>query len=529
MLKWMVLCVVFGDIFPAILLVFTLLWPVQNSVFTRYRWPLVLLIVVPKVVSNLVTISLGNYGKPADWDEWWAGDNFGYYPFLLALRHMVSDIGDWYFYLGISHTALLIVVASIVLVWSYIKSDVRSVKFGTQLILIGLAIYLILGASTGLVLPMLGYFPPELYSIGVLALNIVVAYGLLQGQVLLFEPTAETEARRDYSDMLQLGEFYLTSTEKGIETFTELVTHGYEGLYVGAVKPNLELTKFKRTPIVILTEAGKGLRQYGNLQYVPADELKTFKSSIFTFVGSASRGIIFLDNMDLILEKGWADPKEFVEMGNQMRGAEQIQSIWMFGTPLKTDDRIERLRNVMEYPVVKKAMILDKLNRILDSIDLSQQEVEEQLKRLGRVEPIFYYMVFRNGDLGFNEDITHFTDILELEPTNVIRLFVQQFQSQLSTEAYREILDDLQEYGISRFEFLLRSGDSYLIEETFHDKGRTYDVYLDLLDRGFTGMCITRTEPTKLRQRYLLPQDTDVYWLTQDRKEEYDIRPAPEY
>jgi hypothetical protein len=216
-------------------------------------------------------------------------------------------------------------------------------------------------------------------------------------------------------------------------------------------------------------------------------------------------------------------------MGNQMRGAQEINSIWMFGTPLKTDDSIERLRTVMEYPVVKKAIILEKLNRILDRMDLSTTETMEQLKRLGRVEPIFYYLIMRDGHLAFNEDITHFTDILGLEPTNVIRLFVQQFQSQLSPVDYRQILDGLQEYGLSRFEFLLRTGDSYLIEETFQDRGRTYDVYLDLLDRGFAGMCITRTEPGKLRQRYLLPQDTDVYWLTQDRKEEYDIRPAPEY
>jgi hypothetical protein len=528
-LKWMVLCVIFGDMFPAILLVFTLQWPAQNTWFTRYRWPIIVLIIVPKVLSNIITITLGNYSQPADWDEWWAGSNFGYYPFVTALRHMVSDIGEWYFFIGISHTALLVVIAGIVLIWNYLKSEVVTVKDSTRMLLIGLIIYLVLGASTGLILPVMGYFPPEMYGIGVLMLNIVVAYGLLQGQVLLFEPTAETEERKDYSDTLQMGQFYLTSSQKGIDTFTELVSHGYEGLYVGAVKPNLELTKFKRTPIVILTEAGKGLRQYGNLQYVPADELKTFKSSIFTFVKSASRGIIYLDNMDIILDKGWAPPKEFVELGIQMRDAGVMNAIWMFGTPLLDDERVHRSRTVMDFPVVKKATILDKLNRIVERMDVEPQDLVEQLKRLGRVEPIFYYLDVDNGDLRFNSDISEFTDMLDVDPTNVIRLFVQQFQSQLSSEAYKEILYELREYGISRFEFLLRTGDSYLIEETFQDRGRTYDVYLDLLDRGFTGMCITRTEPTKLRQRYLLPQDTDVYWLTQDRKEEFDIKPAPEY
>lgn len=529
-LKWMMLCVMFSDIFPAIFLVFVLSFPTPTELFTRNQKVLMFLIIVPKIISTLVTISFGDYSKPADWNEWWSGSNYGYYPFILTVRHVVSDIGDWYYYLGIGHTVLLLGLGTFILVWNNVRSEVQSIKDTTRLLLLGLIMFLLVGASTGFLLPMMGYFPPEFYSLGMLMLHIIVAFGLMQGQVLLFSPTLETERdRTDYSDTLQMGQYYICSQDQGIKTFTDLVTHGYEGLYVGAIKPNLELTKFKRTPIVILTQAGKGLRQYGNLQYVPVDELKTFKASIITFVKSASRGIIYLDNMDIILDKGWAPPKEFVELGIQMRDADIMNAIWMFGTPLKEDNRIERARSVMDFPVVKKATILEKLNRILDRIDLEPQDVMEQLKRLGRVEAIFYYLGMRDGQLVFNGDISEYAGMLSVEPTDVIRLFVQQFQSNLSSEAYKEILNELREYGISRFEFLLRTGDSYLIEETFQDRGRTYDIYLDLLDRDFTGICITRTEPNKLRQRYLLPQDTDVYWLTQDRKEEFDIKPAPEY
>jgi hypothetical protein len=529
-LRWMLLCIMFGDIFPAIFLVFVLLFPTPASFFTRNQKLLMVLIIVPKVVSTVITASLGNYSKPADWDEWWSGSNFGYYPFILALRHIASDIGDWYFYLGVAHTVLLLGIGTIMLIWNMVYSEVKDVRDTCRMLLIGLLIFTLVGASTGLMLPIFGYFPPELYSLGMLMLHIVVALGLLRGQVLLFSPIVEIDSEStDYSESLQMGQYYMSSKERGIETFTSLVNRGYEGLYVGAIKPNLELTKFKRTPIVILTEAGKGLRQYGNLQYVPADELKTFKASIMTFVRSASRGIIFLDNMDVILDKGWAHPKEFVELGMQMNTSGVMNAIWLFGTAIKDDDRIDRVRTVMDFPVVKKATVLDKLNRIITRTDIDSIDLDNQLKRLGRVEPIFYYLVVKDGALSFNEDITHFNDILEMEPTNVIRLFIQQFQSQIPSEVYREILEELQDYGISRFEFLLRPGDSYLIEETFHDRGRTYDVYLDLLDRGFAGMCITRTEPNKLRHRYLLPPENAVYWLTQDRKEEFDIRPAPEY
>ena len=307
------------------------------------------------------------------------------------------------------------------------------------------------------------------------------------------------------------------------------MNHGYEGLYVGAIKPNLDITKFKRTPIVILTERGKGLRQYGNLQYVPADELKTFKASIFTFIASASRGVIFLDNMDVILEKGWADPKEFVEMGTQMRDSTIINAIWMFGTPLKTDETIERLKNVMEYPVVKKAVVLEKLNTVLAKMDVDRTLVNDQLKRLSRVEPLFSYIALRNDHLVYSEGIEVYEGILGMDPTNPLRLFLHQFQTHISADAYGEILKELHAYGISRFEFLLRPGDSYLIEETFQDRGKTYEVYQDFLEKGFRGVCISRMEPTKVRERYLLPSNSEIFWLTQDRKEENDIKPAPEY
>jgi hypothetical protein len=531
-LSWTRLCIIFGDLFPAIFLVFTLVYPTPNELMLRYRVPLVILIIGPKVFSTMISLAFGTFEATEEWDA--KESQFGYYSILTLLRYQVHEIGtgDSFFFLGLGHTLLLLSLGAFVLLWNLWRSENESVKRATRIILIGFATYMIIGASTGFIIPLIegSSALPELFSLGNLLMNFIVAYGLLQGQVLLFSPTTETEEKPEYPVTLETGEFYLCSTEQGIATFTDLVNHGYEGLYVGAVKPNLDITKFKRTPIVILTEAGKGLRQYGNLQYVPADELKTFKTSIFTFIASANRGVIFLDNMDLILEKNWAHPKEFVEMGTQMMMAPQINALWMFGTPLKEESDIEKLRSVMDYPVVKKAIILDKLNSIITKMDVDQATIEDQLKRLARVEPIFGYMRFSSqADLVFTEDISDFAGILATEPANPIRLFIQQFQSSLSSESYKQVLDELHADGISRFEFLLRTGDSYLIEETFQDRGRTYEVYLDFIEKGFHGICITRTEPTKLRQRYLLPPDMDIFWLTQDRKEDHDIKPAPEY
>jgi hypothetical protein len=524
--KWTLLCAIHGDMFPAVFLVFTLVYPLQNERFMRNFWPLMFIIFVPKVLTTTVTLLSVDTVPP---DGWTDDLHYGYYPYILMLQHQVSPLGDWYFYFALAHSFALIAIGAMVLVSNALGSETDEVRHKTRIILIGLITYVTIGASTTFMLPLMGYYPPELISLGNLLMNLIIAYGLLLGTILLFSPQTETEPTRDYAQTLELGQYYLSSVDQGIKSFNELVNAGFEGLYVGAVKPNLDITKFKRTPIVILTEAGKGLRQYGNLQYVPADEFKIFKASIFTFIKSANRGVIFLDNMDVILEKGWTSPREFVEFGVQMRDAPMMNAIWIFGSPLLEGESIEKVRSVMDFPVVKKGVLLDKLNSILDKAGGVSTDIEDQLKRLGRVEPIFYYIVQRNGRLVFNDDITEFPGIVGFDPTTAIRLFVQQVQSKLSMDVYRGILEDLKEYGISRFEFLLRTGDSYLVEEAFHDRGRVYDVFLDLMDRGFDGICITRTEPNKLRQRYLLPRETEIFWLTQDRKEDHDIKPAPEY
>jgi hypothetical protein len=523
---WLSLCIVFGDIFPAIFLIFTLQFPVPNEYFTRYQRPIVLLVLVPKIVSLLITLFFGDYSAPPD-----MGSNlhFGYYPFLKALHHVVEPIGGWYFYYGLGHSLLLISLGAGVLVWNFLTFEQKFAKEQIQLILVGFVVFVILGTLTLFILPLFGLYPPELFSAGTLVLNIIVAYGLLRGEAPLFSPIAEKSEKKEYDTVLRIGDFYLCSREKGMQTFSELVSQGFEGLYVGAVKPDLDITRFKRIPIVILTDAGQGLRQYGNLKYVPADELKTLKSSIFTFVESATRGVVYLDNMDQVLEKNWAPPAEFVEFGMEMRKAQIMNVIWLFGTPLKKDDKIERLRDLMGSPITKKAIILDQLKSVVSKARLPRAEVEANLKRLTDIEPIFGFIKYKGDTLIYDERVAGFPGILALDPTEAIRMFVQQVRPSIPRPYYAAILKDLKNYGISRYDFLLRPGDSYLLEETFEDRGKAYEIYISFLEKGFKGMCISRSEPTKLKQRYLLPMDTPIYWITQDRKEDMDIKPAPEY
>ena len=153
-LKWMVLCIIFGDIFPAIFLVFTLMFPTPNELFMKYQKVLLIVIIVPKIISTIITLSNPDFSKPGDWDEFWSGSNLGYYPFVLALKHIVFE--TWWFIFGLAHTMVLLSIGAFVLIWNYWKSEFDAIRYWTRVILIGLAIYLIIGASTGFILPIMG-------------------------------------------------------------------------------------------------------------------------------------------------------------------------------------------------------------------------------------------------------------------------------------------------------------------------------------------------------------------------------------
>ena len=68
----------------------------------------------------------------------------------------------------------------------------------------------------------------------------------------------------------------------------------------------------------------------------------------------------------------------------------------------------------------------------------------------------------------------------------------------------------------------LHRGDSYLIEG--EDVGKAYEMFVDLVIRGFYGLCITRKYPRKVRERYNL-KETPVLWLARSLESSERIDP----
>jgi hypothetical protein len=64
----------------------------------------------------------------------------------------------------------------------------------------------------------------------------------------------------------------------------------------------------------------------------------------------------------------------------------------------------------------------------------------------------------------------------------------------------------------------------YLIKETKSKK--SLEIFSELITRGYTGLCITRTPQDKLKESYNTLENVNIYWLTQ-KSGHHCVPPSP--
>jgi hypothetical protein len=71
----------------------------------------------------------------------------------------------------------------------------------------------------------------------------------------------------------------------------------------------------------------------------------------------------------------------------------------------------------------------------------------------------------------------------------------------------------------TELKYQLEAGHSYLIKEEKPEK--SFSIFVDLITHGYRGMCITRSSPVEIREKYNLKR-TPIIWLT-EIKGEYNV------
>lgn len=527
-IPWFILAFLFADVSPCLFVLFALSYTRGFHALERQHLWIVAVLVLPKMASWVHSASAALAYSPPPGG---CPGAFGYCDFQLTAIAILGN--DWYFY-SLATTLILYIVGFLVLVTPHKERRTPAYRREIRYILGGLVLLLAFGLSTDIFLPLLfGPFLPGLSSLAIVGMNFVIALGITRRGVLLFAPVTERiEGAEGVETGVKIveGRVYVMSKELASGAFKRLVNEGMEGVYVGVSAPAPDIVEtFKRIPVIVIERAGWGVRQEGNLRYVPSTNLRGLSDSILNYAKTVKKGVIYLDEIDQIFDDGWITARAALEIGRELgqprQGAPKIT--WLYSVT-RGHEAVE-LKSLYELPIVKKAVLVHLFNKILEKCAMAPSEALRRIETLRGVDPFFEHVELRGPDISLSPQISKHVDLLRMDVSNKVRMFLKQFEGQMTPQGRAEFLRGLQALGFSAYAFIVRGGDAYLLEESTATRGRGYEILKELVRQGYLGLCISRTEPTKLAERYAFEPGTLIYWLTAERRGERDLKPAPEY
>ena len=106
-----------------------------------------------------------------------------------------------------------------------------------------------------------------------------------------------------------------------------------------------------------------------------------------------------------------------------------------------------------------------------------------------------------------------------------IKLFISEFENiETALNLNAIAMDSISKYGLSKNEFLLHPGDAYIIPEA--DANKSFEIFSEFATKDFNGLCITKSNPKKVRRKYgLVSKDLKLFWLTDISESKKNVLP----
>lgn len=526
---WLLPAYLFADLSPCLFVFFALSYTRGYHVVDRTHLWVAVVVVLPKVATFMRSVYIVATSDVSALCL--SGENALYCEFQPTSLALLG--GDWYLF-GLVNTLGLYAVGALLLAFPPPEKRTPAYEREIRYIGGGIAVLFVVGLPSDIVIPLLfGVHLPSLSSIAIVLMNFVIALGITRRGVLLFSPVTErVEGIGDTADSRVVsGRIYVLGRERARETFKHLVNQGFEGVYVGVGEPDPAVAgTFKKIPVIVIEQHGWGVREEGNIRHVPSTNLRGFSDSILHYARTARKGVIYLDLIDQILDERWITAKAALEIGSELGTprAGMPKITWLYSVAAESTTTVE-LPSLFDLPIVKKAVLVFLFNAVLERCQQPQLELSRRLATLQGVDPFFGNVELTQEGVLLSESVGERVDVLNLDVTNKVRIFLKQFEDRMPVASREEVLRKIAGLGLSPYAFIVRGGDAYLLEETVGTRGRGYEILKELVRHGYLGLCISRTEPTKLAERYAFEPGTLVYWLTTERRGEKELRPAPEY
>jgi Na+/proline symporter/archaellum biogenesis ATPase FlaH len=352
------------------------------------------------------------------------------------------------------------------------------------------------------------------------------------------KPVVEAEETTRPRYTLEQGKIYIVPT-KAFDLFTDQITHGVEGLCITHRDPE-EIRRrwgFRETPIIKLSQ------EKGNDRYISPTNLPLLFMTIRSFVESSKNSIVLIDSIEHLLAENagrvperelldfvhqiellgrktrvvLSERQEFVH-ANLKRDINEVKDLVFTLGPLSAYlFRVFSLAMLVGCSEAVRSQAADEANDLIESgrfFETVRGEKAPNDGSAGSCEPDMRN-AYRAGSLRTPPDLVLSRRAFFAAARRLARI-ISKYDPKFDFIA--SVADLLKGYGWCSYEMSLIPGTTYVIEE--EKPARILQIFSELVTHDMDGLCISRSNPEILQERYGIPQET-VIWLTQKSEPGY--------
>jgi len=358
----------------------------------------------------------------------------------------------------------------------------------------------------------------EYFAIFMIPISVLFTYILHVSEFFFIEPVTENGHVMQGQVSVEHGKVVILPPQQAYKRFQEGVKKGSEGLYITGKRPNPDIMRFKKTPVIIL-DGPKDKSSNGNVRELGLADSSEFIANLTHFINNAKNGLILVDDIG---EMAGKDP----------RGKDLLsRSVQTLRTTLKRS----KCGVILAVPGIKKSGIVVNSNLDIPSInrislekalnELLTKDVASGAKIKDAIEHSAHFFPMAKhiqvNDRGVHIPHKRGKDHLytSIQSHMLLGALLNKIKTQMPKSHQKQALEIIKRNGFDQNMLTYQFGTTnILISGT--DTG--FQVLRAFTERGYPALVLGRESPKRTIQRHMLDTSvTRVIWIT-------DIRNAPD-
>ena len=467
----------------------------------------------------------------------------GFYTTKILVTQVAGPIG---FPINMGFIGGFILIGIILLILGYKKTKREIEKIQINYFLVGSYIFLAFNFIVYVLLPHdISQIFSEATSITVVLMAGIITYAMIKYK-LMAEVRLVTEdiPSKPIDYELEPGYTYIIPESKpkiGFQLFAKSLSGGAHGICITMENPKIIRKKYglKKTPIIWITN-----KETKELSVKP-ENIEEINEILRPFLRKSADSIIWLiDNRTITQGISLKNHERILEMSRNF-----------FSTVVRSSSRFiisvspKSINSGKSVPIIKTKTPLLEFNRLAGLVFekicneilrflirngyLDPKNIRNHLTNLKRNDPFFKNISYHESidptsTTNNKLKITNLIEVKELSKQvmiDKIKIFMSEFeQTQTAINLDSIAFKSVSEYGLSKNEFQLHLGDTYIIPHG--DTRRSFEIFSEFVTKSFHGLCISKQNPDKLKRRYPVYRNgVQIYWLTDISEERNDILP----